>query len=393
MKKLDELIGRLCPNGVPYKRLEECCDLEKGKTPIQKAIPGEYPLVVTTSERKSSSTYQFSKPAVCVPLVSSRGHGVACLNQVYYQEGKFALGNILCGITPREDSGLSTKFLFYYLNLKKDTLIVPLMKGGANVSLTVNSLRTVKVAIPPLQIQSEIVCRLQKFEELLDAYSLELSLRKKQYEYYRNRILSFENEDIEWRSIGEVFDVRNGYTPSKKNPEYWDNGTVPWFRMEDIRTNGRVLRDAIQHVHISGIKKSGLIEKDSIMIATTATIGEHAIVKTDYMSNQQLTNLTIKKEYKERILPDFAFFYCFIIDDKCESVANYSGGIPIVDQTKFKMLPFPVPTIEKQRGIIVQLRKMDTFCNDNTNGIPGEIAVRQRQYEYYRDKLLSFKEA
>lgn len=133
MSKLDELISVLCPDGVPYKYLSECCSLEKGKTPIQKAIPGEYPLVVTTAERKTSNDYQFDGAAVCIPLVSSRGHGVACLNAVYYQEGKFALGNILCGVTPHDNSGLSAKFLYYYLNLKKDTLIVPLMKGWSYV--------------------------------------------------------------------------------------------------------------------------------------------------------------------------------------------------------------------------------------------------------------------
>ena len=74
------------------------------ETPIQKAIPGKYPLVVTTTARKSCNNYQFDKPTVCIPLVSSRGHGVASLNRVYYQEGKFALGNILCGVTPIKGS-------------------------------------------------------------------------------------------------------------------------------------------------------------------------------------------------------------------------------------------------------------------------------------------------
>lgn len=84
-----------------------------------------------------------------MPLVSSRGHGVACLNQIYYQEGKFALGNILCGVTPQNSNFLSAEYLYYYLNFKKDVLIVPLMKGGANVSLTVNALRGVEVVVPP----------------------------------------------------------------------------------------------------------------------------------------------------------------------------------------------------------------------------------------------------
>ena len=130
MSRLEQMIRELCPDGVEYKRLADCCWLEKGNTPIQKAIPGEYPLVVTTEERKSCNLYQFDAPTVCIPLVSSRGHGVACLNQVYYQEGKFALGNILCGVTPKDAQELSASYLYHYLNHKKDTLIVPLMKGG-----------------------------------------------------------------------------------------------------------------------------------------------------------------------------------------------------------------------------------------------------------------------
>lgn len=177
-------------------RLDECCTLEKGKTAIQKSNPGEYPLVVTTKERKSCDTYQFENPSVCVPLVSSRGHGVACLNQVYYQEGKFALGNILCAVTPKDVHFLEPKFLFYYLNFKKDSLIVPLMKGGANVSLTVDSLKKVKINIPSIDEQRKIVEYLQKMEALCESVTegvpAEIEARKKQYVHYRNVIFSFD---------------------------------------------------------------------------------------------------------------------------------------------------------------------------------------------------------
>lgn len=192
MSRLEELIRELCPDGVEYKRLGDCCYLQKGSTPIQKAIPGKYPLVVTTEERKSSNTYQFDAPTVCIPLVSSRGHGVACLNQVYYQEGKFALGNILCGVTPHNDGELSASFLYHYLNYKKDQLIVPLMKGGANVSLTVDSLKQVKVPVPPMEIQIKIIQRLDSFIALSMELKKELAARKKQYEYYRDLLLNFD---------------------------------------------------------------------------------------------------------------------------------------------------------------------------------------------------------
>lgn len=169
----------------------ECCDIKKGATPIKKATPGKYPLVATTEERQSSSEYQFDCPAVCVPLISSRGHGVASIDRIYYQDGKFALGNILCAITPNDSELLSAKFLRYYLFDKKDVLLVPLMRGGANVSLTMDSLKKVKIPIPPIADQQRIVRALDKFDEFVKALPCEIGLRQKQYEYYRDLLLTF----------------------------------------------------------------------------------------------------------------------------------------------------------------------------------------------------------
>ncbi len=179
---------------VMTKKLDDCCQLVKGSTPIQKAIPGEYPMVVTTTNRKSSNQYQFDAPTVCVPLVSSRGHGVACLNQVYYQEGKFALGNILCGITPNNEKELIAEFLFYYLNYKKDVIIVPLMKGGANVSLTVDSLRNIRIPVPSIERQIEIVETIKLFDVLCEKIKAEIKARKKQAKFYYNKAMNFREE-------------------------------------------------------------------------------------------------------------------------------------------------------------------------------------------------------
>lgn len=166
-------------------------------------------------------------------IVSSRGHGVACLNAVYYQEGKFALGNILCGVTPHDNSGLSAKFLYYYLNLKKDTLIVPLMKGGANVSLTVNSLKTIKMPIPPLEVQMEVIRLVDKFEELISALESELEERWLQYEYYRNSLFEFR-DDIEVVTLKDICKkICSGGTPKSTNKEYYD-GDIPWLRTQEV---------------------------------------------------------------------------------------------------------------------------------------------------------------
>lgn len=175
---------------ITYAKLGSVCTLEKGKTAIQKATPGDYPLVVTAVERKSSDSYQFEKAAVCIPLVSSRGHGVASINQLFYEEGKFALGNILCAAIPRNENQLLTKYLYYYLNFKKDVAIVPLMKGGANVSVTVSDLNKVKVEYPEINRQKYIIDCLDSLSQMCDVLEEEIALRQSQYAYYLNKVLT-----------------------------------------------------------------------------------------------------------------------------------------------------------------------------------------------------------
>lgn len=179
------------PATTQYLKIGECCDIKKGLTPIKKATPGKFPLVATTEDRQSSSDYQFDCAAVCVPLISSRGHGVASIDRIYFQDGKFALGNILCAIIPYDNEILSAKFLRHYLFNKKDVLLVPLMRGGANVSLTVDSLKKVEIPVPPIAEQQRIVRILDKFDELVKSLPREIELRQKQYEYYRDLLLSF----------------------------------------------------------------------------------------------------------------------------------------------------------------------------------------------------------
>lgn len=121
---------------------------------------------------------------------------MASISRIYYQEGKFALGNILCAIIPNDTQELSAEFLRYYLFAKKDTLLVPLMRGGANVSLTISSLENVKIPIPSIEIQMSIVEKLKKFDKLMNdnlmGLPAEIEARRKQYEYYRDKLLTFK---------------------------------------------------------------------------------------------------------------------------------------------------------------------------------------------------------
>lgn len=199
--------------------------------------------------------------------------------------------------------------------------------------------------------------------------------------------------ECEWRTLGEIFDIRNGYTPSKSNADYWENGTVPWFRMDDIRENGRILSDAIQHITDEGVKKSGAFPANSLIMSTTATIGEHALIKTDFVCNQQITCFSLKNKHKNDMDIKFVFYLFFAFGEWCKINVNKGGGLPIINTAKLATYKIPVPPIEEQERIVNILDRFDKLCNDISEGLPAEIEARRKQYEYYRDKLLSFNEA
>ena len=188
---------------------------------------------------------------------------------------------------------------------------------------------------------------------------------------------------VEFHSISEIFDLKNGYTPSKSKLEYWTNGIVPWFRMEDIRANGHILFDSIQHVNQLGVKKGKLFSKDSVMVATSATIGEHALLKVDALTNQRFTVLTRKPEYVNRLLPEFINYYCYVLDEWCKTNVH-AGGFASVDMEGFKRYRFPVPPLPVQEEIV---RILDSFSSLEAE-LEAELEARRKQYAYYRDQLI-----
>lgn len=191
-------------------------------------------------------------------------------------------------------------------------------------------------------------------------------------------------------TIDELFDTKNGYTPSKDNSEFWDNGLIPWFRLEDINEHGRILKDAIQHVTPLAVKKSGLYKENSLIITTSATIGEYALIERPFLCNQRFTVMTLKEKYKNIMLPKYGLYYCHLLSRYCKDNLNV-GNFSSVDMTKFSKFQFKIPSLHEQQKTVDTLDKFDSYCNDITKGLPAEIQFRQQQYAYYRDKLLSFK--
>ena len=274
-------------------------------------------------------------------------------------------------------------------------------KQGAGIpGLNRSKIQGLEIPVPPLEVQRKIVEVLDNFSELsaeLTAkLSSELEARQKQYEYYRDNLLNFNRgqvaSDVKWMKMSEVFEIRNGYTPSKAKPEFWESGTIPWFRMEDIRQNGRILSDSILHITSEGVKGKGLFKANSFILATTATIGEHALIIADSLANQRFTNLKICKSLENELTIKYVFYYLFVVDEWCKANTNVSG-FASVDMAKFKNLLFPIPPLSEQERIVSILDRFEALTTDLTSGLPAEIKARQQQYEYYRDQLLTFKRA
>jgi type I restriction enzyme S subunit len=155
---------------------------------------------------------------------------------------------------------------------------------------------------------------------------------------------------VEFKELDELFDIKNGYTPSKSKPEFWTNGTIPWFRMEDIRRNGRILDDSIQHITPEAVKGS-LFPSNSIIIATTATIGEHALLTVDSLANQQFTFLSKKVNCFVEINIKFMFYYGYVLGEWCRNNTN-AASFASVDMKKFRKFKVPVPPLAIQEEIV-----------------------------------------
>ncbi|MEI0540748.1 restriction endonuclease subunit S [Brachyspira pilosicoli] len=386
MSKLEEFLKKECPDGVEYKQIKDIAKINRGIIISKKYIEenkGDYPVYSSQTEN-NGELGRINNYAYDGEYLTWTTDG-ANAGSVFYRNEKFNITNV-CGLIKITEDNIITKFVYYILHIYAPKYV---NRGMGNCKLMSNVMESISIPIPPIEVQKEIVRILDTFTKYQDLLNRELELRKKQYEYYRDKLLSFGDE-VEKIQLKDLFYTKNGYTPSKSNPEFWDSKDVSWFRMEDIRENGRILNEAIQKVSFSAIK-GNVFPKNSIIVSTSATIGEHALITCESLANQRFTYLILKDEYKNKFNIFFLFYYCYKLKEYCLNCLN-QGNFASVDMTKFNKFEFPIISLKEQERIVKILDQFDTLCNDITRGLPAEIELRKKQYEYYRDKLLTFKE-
>lgn len=385
MSKIDDLIKQYCPNGVEYKELGDILDYEQPTRYIVKSAryDSNADTPVLTAGQTFILGYTFEKDGI---YKASKKNPVIIFDDFttsyHWVDFNFKVkSSAMKMLRPKPDFDGIFKYVLYAMG---EIHYSP----QDHARQWISQYSKFKIPVPHPRVQEEIV-------RVLDAFTA-LEARKRQYEYYRNKLLTFDENTtgggIDWKILSEVFDIKNGYTPSKANKEFWKNGTIPWFRMEDIRENGRILNDSIQHITPQAVKGGKLFPANSIIVATTATIGEHALITVDSLANQQFTCLSKKVNRYNELDMKFFYYYMFVIDEWCKNNTNVSG-FASVDMNKFKKLMIPIPPIEEQERIVAILDKFDSLVNDISEGLPAELTARRQQYEYYRNKLLTFDEA
>lgn len=240
-----------------------------------------------------------------------------------------------------------------------------------------------------LEIQAEIVRILDAFAAHATELAAELAARKKQYQYYRDKLLSFEEGEVEWKTLGEISLIQRGSSP-RPIAKYItdDEDGVPWVKIGDTSPGSKYVSQTAQRITPEGAKKSRILNVGDFIMSNSMSFGRPYIMGIKGAIHDGWASIS---GFNETLSSDYLYHYL-----SSNTVQNYwagkinSGSVSNLNADIIKTLPVPIPEISEQKEIAAILDKFDALTNSITEGLPREIELRQKQYEYYRDLLLSF---
>lgn len=372
MSQLQILIQTLCPEGVEYKTLETVCELSRGKVYSKTYIAanaGNYPVyssqTANNGELGRISTYNYDGEYL---TWTTDG---AYAGTIFHRKGKFSITNVCGLIAIKSPDILNIRFLYYWLSIKAQEYVY---RGMGNPKLMSNQMATIEIPMPPLTVQEEIVRILDLFTNLAAELQAELQARQKQYEHYRNKLLTFEKdaEGMEWKRLPDICENldrrRKPVTASNRTfgpyPYYGASGIVDY--VSSYIFDGNYL----------------LISEDGANLLARNTPIAFSISGKNWVNNHAHV-----LKFQNMFTQKYIEYYINMID-----VSQYvSGGAqPKLNQENLNKILIPIPPLPEQQRIVSILDKFETLVNDLSQGLPAEIAAVQEQYEYYRNKLLSF---
>ncbi|WP_086233638.1 restriction endonuclease subunit S [Campylobacter devanensis] len=410
MSKLDELINKLCPNGVEFKKIEGITkSVNIGINPRRffKLNPDDATgFYVTVRElnglkgvNQTEKTDLINDEAIKIiqaraniengDILFSNTGTVGKMALVDYETLNWGVNEGIYIIKPKHEI-INSKFLYYYLDSNLAYADYSRMLTGSTMKhITQKALLSISIPVPPLEVQCEIVRILDNFTLLSAELSAELSARQKQYEYYSNELFNFEKRGIEYKTIKfeEIARFSQGIQVDvdKQFFEPFDN-SVPFLRIVDFVNSNESPR-YIEKPDDKYIKK----ENEMIMIR----YGASACGKVFTNKFGAIANNMFKINIKDNKEIDINYLKFYLSQKSIYEKLNGSSGkstMPAINFGYLNKFEIPLPSIEEQKNVVVILEKLEKICNDISDGLPAEIEARKKQYEYYRDKLLTFKE-
>ena len=392
MNKIQRLLQEHCPNGVEWKTLGEVVRLEKGKQLNKTALleEGAYPAYNGgVSFSGFTNTYNYKENTI---IISQGGASAGFVNFV---TTKF-YANAHCYVILPNTELVENRFVYHLLKSSQEILMSRQLGAGIP-ALRTSEILGIPIPLPPLPIQEEIVRILDKFTTLEAELEAELEARKKQYEYYKDNLLTFGDE-AEWKALGEVGAFVRGSGLQKID---LTTSGIPAIHYGQIYTYyGVSVEQTISFVTpktANGLKK---VDYGDVIITNTSENLEDVGKAVFYSVKEQGVtggHATIFKPSKE-IIGKYLVYYTQTAEFSNQK-RKYAKGTKVIDVSVNDLakitVPIPYPndtkkSLEEQARIVAILDRFDTLVNSISEGLPKEIALRRKQYEYYREQLLSF---
>lgn len=382
MKNLETLIQELCPDGVEFVKLGDCCSFKRGTTITAKnAIPGDVPVLAGGQK----PAYYHNEANRTGETIVVAGSGAYAGFVSYWTIPVFLSDSFSVEL----DDRLVVKFVYYFLkNIQQK--IFATKKGSGVPHVHGSSIEKFEIPLPPIEVQTEIVRILDKFTSLEAELEAELDCRKRQYEYYRDKLLSFENvggQEVKWKKMSEVCkNICSGGTPLTSKAEYYD-GNIPWLRTQEV--DYCEIHSTLRNITQLGLDNSSakMIPANCVIVAMYgSTAAKVAINKIPLCTNQACCNLEIDED-KALV----RYVYQWICKQYEVLKAMGEGSQHNINAQKVKDFKIPIPSLEEQHRIVSILDRFESLTTSLQSGLPAEIVARRQQYEHYRDKLLTFK--
>ncbi len=375
MSRLEELIQKLCPNGVEYKEIKDIANVSIGEfVHKNKQNPNaEYP-VFNGGITNTGFYDEFNRTANKI-IISARGANAGFVNRVF---SNFWSGNS-CYTIDVTDCTIDWNFLYYWLKSKEQKLLGDQQRGGIP-AVSKKQVERFITPVPPLEVQREIVRILDSFTLLTAELTAELTARKKQYEFYRDELIQELCPDgVEFHKIKDVYTRLKGtpITASKMKEIANEDGDIRIF------AGGKTVIDAFE----DDIPKANITRVPAVLVQSRGVIDVVYYDKPFTFKNEMWA-------YTADTVTEIKYLY-YVLKNNINTFREVACGMGSLPQISLKVteeFKIPVPTIEEQQRIVDILDRFDSLCNDISTGLPAEIEARQKQYEFYRDKLLSFKQ-